>query len=67
MDHIFEYLGEGIITKTSHGIGFCNKLGFKIIKDIQMFNGLDENYLKIMQNEEKSIFNIEIYDQKPKN
>ena len=68
MDHIFVNLDEGIIQKTSHGIGFCNKIGYKIIEDIESIinnGGEDRRYLKMMEVEQKSLFSFDTYDKKP--
>jgi hypothetical protein len=40
---ILENLEEAIITKTKNGIGFCNKLGFKILNDIFKNETNDQN------------------------
>jgi len=52
-----ENLEEAIITKNSYGIGFCNKLGFKILRDIP--TGKDNKATElndIPSNEQENIF-----------
>ena len=49
---IFENLEEAIISKNSYGFGFCNKLGFKILHDINLVNKHNENHF--LDNMEKN-------------
>jgi len=39
MKSIFENLNEAIITKTNENIAFCNKIGIKILNEIQSYDG----------------------------
>jgi hypothetical protein len=59
---IIENLEEAIITKTKNGIGFCNKLGFKILNDIYKHESNDtKNRL-----DNNSFFNVEDDGKGPK-